>query len=62
VPPSHTVVARKALGPDKLLIPEQAVVLNIDPDGSDRLVDAIVAWGTRPPLPRESLPPAVLGL
>jgi probable F420-dependent oxidoreductase len=81
VPPSHTPIAREALGPDKLLIPEQAVVLNTDPaearriarghmqfylqlpnyvnnlkhlgytdedisaGGSDRLVDAIVAWG-----------------
>jgi probable F420-dependent oxidoreductase len=81
VPPSHTRIARDVLGPDKLLIPEQAVVLNTDPDqgrriarehtqlllqfpnyinnlrhlgygdddlcggGSDRLVDAIVAWG-----------------
>jgi probable F420-dependent oxidoreductase len=81
VPPAHTTFAREALGPDKLLIPEQAVVLETDPaearriarshlagylqlpnsvnnlkrlgygddlaaDGSDRLVDAIVAWGS----------------
>jgi len=81
VPASHTPLAREALGPGKLLIPEQAVVLSTDPDqarriarghmqvylqlpnyvnnlkrlgytdedisagGSDRLVDAIVAWG-----------------
>ena len=81
VPSSHTPLAREVIGPDKLLIPEQAVVLNSDPDearriardhmrvylqmpnyvnnlhhlgftdedtsagGSDRLVDAIVAWG-----------------
>jgi probable F420-dependent oxidoreductase len=81
VPPSHTPLAREVLGPDKLLVPEQAVVLASDPDtarrvarqhmstylglpnyvnnlrhlgftdddladgGSDRLVDAIVAWG-----------------
>ncbi len=81
VPPAHTAIAREALGPDKLLIPEQAVVLEQDPvaarrvarshmelylqlpnyvnnlhhlgytdedvsgGGSDRLVDAIVAWG-----------------
>ena len=81
VPVSHTPIARAALGPDKLLIPEQAVVVNTDPDearriardhmrgylqlpnyvnnlrylgytdedfsggGSNRLVDAIVAWG-----------------
>lgn len=82
VPVEHTAVAREALGPDKLLAPEQAVVLETDPTkaraiarahmktylglpnytnnlrnlgfgdedidggGSDRLVDAIVAWGT----------------
>lgn len=81
VPPEHTPLARKELGPDRLLIPEQAVVLGTDPaearrvarghmemylqlpnyvnnlrrlgygdedlsgGGSDRLVDAIVAWG-----------------
>jgi probable F420-dependent oxidoreductase len=31
VPPAHTAVAREALGPDKLLIPEQAVVVSTDP-------------------------------
>ncbi|MEV6929136.1 TIGR03620 family F420-dependent LLM class oxidoreductase [Dactylosporangium sp. NPDC051485] len=82
VPPEHTAAARAALGPDRLLIPEQAVVVEADPAaaravarehtvgylqlpnyvnnlkelgftaedltgaGSDRLVDAIVAWGT----------------
>jgi probable F420-dependent oxidoreductase len=81
VPPDHTALGREALGPDKLLIPEQAVVLKTDgadarrvarqhmhgylqlPNyvnnlkhlgygdddiaggASDRLVDAIVAWG-----------------
>jgi probable F420-dependent oxidoreductase len=81
VPPSHTPFARGILGPDRLLIPEQAVVLCTDPaearrvarehlavyltlpnyvnnlnslgygdddlvgGGSDRLVDALVAWG-----------------
>jgi probable F420-dependent oxidoreductase len=81
VPPAHTASARTALGPGKLLIPEQAVVVTSDPtearrvarthmvrylqlpnyvnnlrhlgytdedvagEGSDRLVDAIVAWG-----------------
>ena len=81
VPPDHTALAREALGPDKLLIPEQAVVLktggadarrvarehmrgylqlpnyvnnlkhlgygddDIAGGASDRLVDAIVAWG-----------------
>jgi probable F420-dependent oxidoreductase len=81
VPPAHTPATREALGPDKLLIPEQAVLVAHDADearrtarrhmrgylqlpnyvnnlrhlgytdddlsdgGSDRLVDAIVAWG-----------------
>ena len=81
VPPEHTRRARAALGPGKLLAPEQAVVLERDATvargvarrhmqmylqlpnyvnnlrrlgfgdddlqrgGSDRLVDAIVAWG-----------------
>jgi probable F420-dependent oxidoreductase len=81
VPPSHTPMARKILGADRLLIPEQAIALITDPGearrvarkhmalyltlpnylnslrhlgfddedlsgaGSDRLVDAIVAWG-----------------
>lgn len=81
VPPEHTQIARETLGPDRLLAPEQMVLLDTDPgsarevaravmarylalpnytnnllrlgftdadiDGpSDRLVDAIVAWGT----------------
>jgi probable F420-dependent oxidoreductase len=81
VTPEHTAVAREALGPGKLVAPEQAVVLETDPaaaraiarshlagylglpnytnnwkrfgyadddlagGGSDRLVDAFVAWG-----------------
>ncbi|WP_020575652.1 LLM class F420-dependent oxidoreductase [Actinopolymorpha alba] len=81
VPTSHTARAREALGPSPLLVPEQAVVVETDPDrargiaraymsmyltlpnyvnnlrtlgfadedveggGSDRLVDAVVAWG-----------------
>jgi len=81
VPPAHTLLARKLIGPRALLAPEQAVVLETDPSrarpiarahmaiyltlpnyvnnlhrlgfgdadvangGSDRLVDAIVAWG-----------------
>jgi probable F420-dependent oxidoreductase len=81
VPPEHTARARGILGPDRLLIPEQAVVVESDPArareiarahlafylrlpnylnnlrtlgfddadfagrGSDRLADAIVAWG-----------------
>jgi probable F420-dependent oxidoreductase len=82
VPPEHTRLARHALGPTALLVPEQAVVLDGNPsqarrlarthirrylplqnytrnlrrlgfseadfvgDGSDRLVDAIVAHGS----------------
>jgi probable F420-dependent oxidoreductase len=81
VPPEHTVTARQILGPGKLLIPEQAVILESDRTraleigrrhlrrylplrnytdnlrrlgftttdfehhGSDRLIDALVAWG-----------------
>src|SRR5438132_5041869 len=81
VPPAHTRIARQALGPNKVVAPEQMVLLETDPDharaiarpsidrylhlpnytnnllrlgfslqdfadgGSDRLVDAIVAWG-----------------
>jgi probable F420-dependent oxidoreductase len=81
VPVEHTAIARERLGPDAVLAPEQAVVLETDPQrarerarshmarylelpnytgnllelgfdesdiaggGSDRLVDAIVAWG-----------------
>ena len=79
--PEHTAVARAALGPDRILAPEQRVVLETDPakareaarahlavylalpnytnnmlregfteeditaPGSDRLIDALVAWG-----------------
>ena len=79
--PEHTRRAREAVGPEKLVAPEQAVVLETDPEraralgrehlelylqlpnyannwrrlgfgdedladgGSDRLVDALVAWG-----------------
>jgi probable F420-dependent oxidoreductase len=81
VTPAHTALAREAIGPGKLLLPEQAVCLETDPGvaraagrehlsvylrfenyvdnwrrlgfeeadvadgGSDRLVDALVAWG-----------------
>ncbi|MGW6740723.1 TIGR03620 family F420-dependent LLM class oxidoreductase [Streptomyces sp. NPDC055025] len=81
IPPAHTQRARAAVGPDRLVIPEQAVVLTSDAaqarrtarehmaaflklpnltnnlrtfgyrdddfadGGSDRLVDALVAWG-----------------
>jgi probable F420-dependent oxidoreductase len=80
--PEHTRRAREAVGPDRLVAPEQAVVLEADPararaiarthlslyltlpnytnnwlrlgftaddladGGSDRLVDALVAWGS----------------
>jgi len=82
-PPEHTAIAREALGADRLLAPEQAVVLETDPDRArtiaraylstymalpnytnnlrrlgytdndfrqqtDRVVDAIVAWGDEP--------------
>ena len=82
VPPEHTAAARRIIGPGKLVVPEQAVILNPDRDaarriarrhvrrylplrnytenllrlgfttsdfendGSDRLVDALVAWGS----------------
>lgn len=81
VPPEHTAQAREIIGPGKLLVPEQAVVLETNKtrayeiarrhlrryltlpnytrnlrrlgytyddllrDGSDRLVDALIAWG-----------------
>ncbi len=81
VTPDHTAFARAALGPDALVLPEQAVALTTDADvgrglgrqflkhyldlpnyannlrrlgfgdddfaggGSDRLIDAVVAWG-----------------
>jgi probable F420-dependent oxidoreductase len=81
VPTAHTSRAREVLGPDRLLIPEQAIVVDENPvaarmiarrhtkfylglpnyvnnlkqlgfsdedladAGSDRLVDAVVAWG-----------------
>jgi probable F420-dependent oxidoreductase len=81
VTPEHTRLAREALGPDALVLPEQAVAATEDPElarqlgrahlaiylglpnyannirrlgfgdldfadgGSDRLVDALVAWG-----------------
>lgn len=87
-PPEHTARARKILGPDRWLAPEQKVLLETDPDkaravartamqiylglpnyqnnlkwlgftdddiangGSDRLVDAIVAWGDEAALTR----------
>lgn len=82
VPPEHTRFARQVVGPNKIVAPEQMVVVESDPDrarkiarlsagrylsmpnytnnllrygfsaddiaagGTDRLIDAIVAWGT----------------
>ncbi len=82
MPVEHTAFAREIIGPDRLLCPEQAVLIESDPGearrvarghmsvylplpnyrkallhmgyqeedvdggGSDRLVDALVAWGT----------------
>jgi probable F420-dependent oxidoreductase len=37
VPPSHAPIARAVLGPDKLLIPEHAVVLSTDPEQARRI-------------------------
>jgi len=81
VTPEHTALAREAVGPSKMVLPEQAVVHSDDPEiarrigrqhlthylelpnyannllrlgfteddfangGSDRLIDAMVAWG-----------------
>lgn len=81
VPPEHTARSRQILGPDKILVPEQAVVLetdrrraheigrrhlsryltlpnytnnlrrlgfsedDLDHHGSERLLDALIAWG-----------------
>lgn len=81
ITPEHTALARQALGPDRIVAPEQGVVLEADPArarelarkalaqyqsypnyinswrrlgfsdeeiaaGSDRLVDALFAWGS----------------
>lgn len=81
VPPDHTAQARQILGPERLLVPEQAAVLtndkakayeigrrhlrrylslpnytnnlrrlgytddDLDHDGSDRLLESLIAWG-----------------
>jgi alkanesulfonate monooxygenase SsuD/methylene tetrahydromethanopterin reductase-like flavin-dependent oxidoreductase (luciferase family) len=37
VPPEHASAAREILGPDRLLIPEQAVVLATDPSEARRV-------------------------
>jgi len=49
VPPSHTPVARAALGPDKLLVPEQAVVLSTDPATARQTARAHMALYLRLP-------------
>jgi probable F420-dependent oxidoreductase len=43
VPPEHTARAREILGPDKLLAPEQAVVLEADPVEARRIARAHMA-------------------
>jgi probable F420-dependent oxidoreductase len=43
VTPAHTAIAREALGPDKLLIPEQAVVLESDPAEARRIARSHLA-------------------
>ena len=43
VPPEHTARAREILGPDKLLAPEQAVVLETDPVEARRIARAHMA-------------------
>jgi len=43
VPPEHTARAREILGPDKLLAPEQAVLLETDPDAARRIGRAHLA-------------------
>jgi probable F420-dependent oxidoreductase len=43
VPPEHAVIARAALGPDALLAPELAVVLDADPDSARTTARAFLA-------------------
>jgi probable F420-dependent oxidoreductase len=43
VPPTHTAAARARLGPDKLLVPEQAVVVDADPARARETARAHVA-------------------
>jgi probable F420-dependent oxidoreductase len=43
VTPAHTTIARQALGPDKLLIPEQSVVLETDPVEARRIARSHLA-------------------
>jgi probable F420-dependent oxidoreductase len=40
VPPAHTAAAREALGPDALLAPEQAIVLETDPSRAREIARA----------------------
>ncbi|MEV0236197.1 TIGR03620 family F420-dependent LLM class oxidoreductase [Nonomuraea sp. NPDC050786] len=44
VPPEHTSQARQILGPDRLLIPEQAVVLESDPARAREIARAHLAF------------------
>ena len=43
VPPEHTAMARQALGPDRVLAPEQAVTLDTDPQRSRERARAFVS-------------------
>jgi probable F420-dependent oxidoreductase len=43
VPPEHTARAREILGPDKLLAPEQAVLLETDPVEARRIARTYIA-------------------
>ncbi|WP_188192269.1 LLM class F420-dependent oxidoreductase [Nonomuraea sp. SYSU D8015] len=44
VPPEHTAQARQILGPDRLLIPEQAVVIESDPARAREIARAHMAY------------------
>lgn len=48
-PLEHTAVARRALGPEKLLIPEQTISFDADPAKARAAAAAYVAWGLRIP-------------
>jgi probable F420-dependent oxidoreductase len=43
VPPEHTAMARQALGPDRVLAPEQAVMLDTDPQRARERARAFVS-------------------
>ena len=49
VPPEHTALARETLGPDRMLVPEQAVVLEPDPVAAREIGRAHVAGYQRFP-------------